>query len=284
MAGNRKALCVGINVFKNYPDATLQGCVNDVESMASFLKKYMGFIDADIVRLTDAQATKQAVMGNLQTMVADAKAGKLNHLVFTYSSHGTQVPDLNGDEPDRADEAFCPHDLAQSGNQWDRKHVIVDDELNSLFTKVPAEVLVEVFLDTCHSGTGLKAIDLLIDRKPRYLPPPSLEAFAEVENRSLRGMGRQFLEKGLNHQILWTACRSDQTSADAKIGGSFHGAFTYYLCKVIDASGNRLSRKSVLQKVRAELKTNRYTQVPQLECPATARDVAPVTTQKANRA
>ena len=59
-------------------------------------------------------------MSHLNSMVADAKAGKLNYLVFSMSSHGTQVPDRNGDEPDKADEAFCPHDLAQSGNQWDR--------------------------------------------------------------------------------------------------------------------------------------------------------------------
>src|SRR5215469_4022542 len=109
-----KALCVGINLFKNYPQSTLHGCVNDAHDMAAILKAYLGFTDHDITILTDAQATKQNIMANLKSMVADAKAGKLSYIVFSMSSHGTQVPDLNGDELDKADEAFCPHDLAQA--------------------------------------------------------------------------------------------------------------------------------------------------------------------------
>jgi len=32
MSSSRKALCVGINQFKNYPNAALQGCVNDAKA------------------------------------------------------------------------------------------------------------------------------------------------------------------------------------------------------------------------------------------------------------
>jgi hypothetical protein len=102
--------------------------------------------------LTDAQATKAAILKQLQAMVADAKAGKLSYLVFSLSSHGTQLPDTSGDEPDRADEAFCPHDLAEKGGQWYPAHII-----------------------------------LLLDRRPRYLPPPTLEAFELVEDKKSRG-------------------------------------------------------------------------------------------------
>src|SRR5262245_39084296 len=107
----RKALCVGINNFKNYPGSTLHGCVNDANQMVGVLEKYLGFTAAtDIKVLTDAQATKQAIMNELTAMVNGAKTGKYRYLVFSMSSHGTQVPDKNGDEPDHYDEAFCPHD------------------------------------------------------------------------------------------------------------------------------------------------------------------------------
>ena len=267
---NKKALCVGINKFKNLPSAELNGCVNDANDMSSMLKDLLGFADADIVKLTDAQATKANIMKNLKSMVDDAKAGKLNYLVFSLSSHGTQVPDTSGDEPDRADEAFCPHDLAVKGNQWDTNYVIVDDELHDLFVELPKNVLLEVYLDTCHSGTGLKAIDLLLDRKPRYLPPPSIEAFDMVDGKRSRGLHETMLEKGLIHHILWAGCRADQTSTDANIGGTYHGAFTYYFCKEMRA-GKKLTRSAVLKKVRADLKKDRYTQIPQLECEATVR-------------
>lgn len=271
MAGNRRALCAGINNFQNYPTAALQGCVNDANDMASILKEFLGFSSTDITILTDAQATKANIIKNLESMVADAKAGKCTYLVFSFSSHGTQVPDVSGDEPDNADEAFCPYDLAQAENQWDPKHIINDDELHDLFIQLPKNVLLEVFLDTCHSGTGLRAIDLLLDRKPRYLPPPSLEAFEKLEGRQPRGLQAALLDKGMIHHILWTGCRADQTSADARFGSSWHGAFTYYFCKEMRACRNELARKELMKKVRGDLRKGKYTQTPQLECQATVR-------------
>jgi metacaspase-1 len=273
MATNKRALCVGINLFKNYPTATLQGCVNDANDMSALFQKLLGFQSADITVLPDAQATKANIMSNLKDMVDGAKAGKYSYLAFSMSSHGTQVPDLDGEEPDRADEAFCPHDLAQAGDQWDRNHIIVDDELRDLFIQLPANVLLEVYLDTCHSGTGLKAIDMLLDRKPRYLPPPSLEAFKQVEGKRSRGLLRGLLEKGIVHHILWAACRADQTSADANIAGGWHGAFTYYFCQEMYACNNSLTRPQVLTKVRADLVAGHYSQTPQLECEATKRQL-----------
>jgi len=273
MSTNRRALCVGINQFQNLPSAKLQGCVPDANNMSSLLQKQLGFTSSDITLLLDAQATKINIINNLKSMVDGAKAGKYSYLVFSLSSHGTQVPDLEGDEPDRADEAFCPTDLAQAGNQWDRNHIIVDDELRDIFLPLPSNVLLEVYLDTCHSGTGLKGIDLLLDRKPRYLPPPSLEAFRQVETLRPRSVVERFQEKGIVHHILWAACRADQTSADANIGGSWHGAFTFYFCKVMQETNNSVSRAEVLKRVRIYLANNHYPQIPQLETEATNRQL-----------
>jgi metacaspase-1 len=273
MAG-KKALCVGINKFQNLPQGNwLNGCVNDTADMISVLKKYQGFIDNDIVRLIDDQATKKNIMENLTEMVNGAKEGKYDKLVFSISSHGTQVPDLHKDESDLADEAFCPTDIIQKGDIWDPDHVIIDDELHDLFVQLPETVTLECYFDTCHSGTGLKAIDLLLSRKPRLLPPPSLKVFEEVKARWPRSMAISLKEKGLStRHILWAACRSDQTSADANIGDTWHGAFTYYLCQNINKSQNKLTRQELLTKLRADLKKNKYDQLPQLETNATGRN------------
>ena len=267
----KKALCVGINNFKNYPDNALQGCVNDANDMEALLKKWLGFGPGDIVKLTDTQATKENIMKNLKEMVEGAKQGKFSYLVFSLSSHGTQVPDTSKDEPDRADEAICPYDLTSTGSYWDPKHIIIDDELHDLFIQLPKNVLLEVYLDTCHSGTGIKALNLLPDRKPRWMPPPSYEAFQKVDGRRSRGLYESMLEKGIVHHILWAACRSDQTSSDALIAGGWHGAFTYYFCKIMNATKNSLARKEVLTKVRQALADGHYDQTPQLECEATKR-------------
>jgi len=60
MVSNKRALCVGINKFQNYPSATLQGCVNDANDMEAVLTKYWGFASSDIVKLTDSQATMKS--------------------------------------------------------------------------------------------------------------------------------------------------------------------------------------------------------------------------------
>lgn len=262
----KKALCIGINNFKNYPESSLNGCINDVYDMEDILIKYRGFEINEVIKLVDKEATKANIMENLQEMVDGAKSGEYDRLVFSMSSHGTQMPDLSGDEPDDFDEAFCPYDLDERGNDWDPDRIIVDDEFHDLFIQLPDDVLLEVYLDTCHSGTGLRIMKPLVDMEPRYIPPPSREVFQEVG-------GREFKHPPLlNNHILWAACRSDQTSADAFINGEWHGAFTYYFCKEIKISENKSSLDEILKNVARELDENGYTQIPQLECDATTRE------------
>ncbi|UCH94968.1 MAG: caspase family protein, partial [Candidatus Aminicenantes bacterium] len=85
---------------------------------------------------------------------------------------------------------------------------------------------------------------------------------------------RALMEKGILRHILWTGCRADQLSADALIDEDWHGAFTYYFCKEMRAHQNQLTRKDLMKKVRENLKEGDYTQIPQLECEAKARNNA----------
>lgn len=269
---NRRALCVGVNVFKNLPDATLQGCVNDARDMAQFLKDTLAFTDADITILTDAQATKAAIMGALRARVAEAKAGKLDHLVFSFSSHGTQVPDANGDEKDKRDEAFCPHDIATKAGAWNPATIITDDEFHDVFVQLPESTLLEVYLDTCHSGTGLRGGDpeaLASPHRPvpRWLPPPQALP-AGPAGDAIRGFDFARGATGgprPRNRILWTGCRANQTSADAVFGGRYNGAFTYTFLKTLRESAKPLTRAQVRDQVRAALAAAGFRQVPQLE-------------------
>lgn len=104
------------------------------------------------------------------------------------------------------------------------------------------------------------------------MPPPSMEAFKEVEGKVSKGIYRMFLDKKVTQHILWAACRPDQTSADANIDGGWHGAFTYFFCKEMNTSQNKLPRSEILKKVVDDLEAGDYTQIPQLECDATARE------------
>ncbi len=271
----KKAICVGINKFAKYPQFELNGCVNDAKDMAALCKGLLGFKASEVKVLTDAQATKVAIMAELNAAVADAKAGKLSYLLFSWSSHGTQVADTSGDEPDGMDEAFVPYDIDQKGQDWDPAHIISDDELHDLFGKLPDSVLLEVYLDTCHSGSGLRETFSLHAPRPKFIAP--LATPATAKQRAVRGFTLEARpdakSKALvagQHHILWSGCKANQTSADAYFNGRYNGAFTYYFVKVMNATQNKASRKDVVAEMRKQMK-NQFTQVPQLEGNATNR-------------
>ena len=282
MAG-KKALFVGINKFANYPQFTLNGCVNDAKDMAALYKDLLGFKANEISVMTDAQATKAAIMTKLNEMVAEAKAGTISSLVFSLSSHGTQMNDSSGDEPDGKDEAFVPHDIAEKNGSWDPAHIIADDELHDLFVQLPENVLLEVYLDTCHSGSGLRGAEFSLHApRPRYVAPPDHEF--DKKTAKMRGFtldrppsrSKKEVDKavvaGAQH-VLWTGCKANQTSADAFFNGRYNGAFTYYLNQVMRATQNKLSRKEVIAKMRNTMKSQ-FSQTPQLEGNATNRKKA----------
>lgn len=270
------ALCVGVNEFEHLPrNNWLNGCVNDAEDCASLLTSQYRFPEKSVKLLTNAAATKASVIGELTAAVERANAGELDHLVFSFSSHGTQVPDAEGDdEADLADEAFATYDMRQAGDQWDPDTLIVDDELHDLFVQVPSGVLLDVILDTCHSGTGLRSIDLLLTRQPKFVPPPTVAGLEHVESadpRAFRDLVRSSTGKG--GPVLFAACRSDQTAADARFGDRYNGAFTYFFLKAL-ADYEHLSRAEVLKKVRRSLSAERFPQRAQLEGPATSLQAA----------
>lgn len=287
----KRAICIGINKFANFPQFALNGCVNDAKDMAAMCKDLLGFKASEVKVLTDAAATKAAIMAQLAKAVTDAKAGRLSFLLFSLSSHGTQMADASGDEPDGMDEAFVPYDIAQKGDQWDAAHIISDDEFNALFSQLPANVLLEVYLDTCHSGSGLRGAEFSLNApRPRFIAPPAGELQGAVKQHTVRGFtlapasakparktakAKPAADKAVagEHHVLWTGCKANQTSADAYFSGRYSGAFTYHFIKVMRDTQNKLSRKAVVAKVRSALK-GKFSQVPQLEGNATNRSSA----------
>jgi hypothetical protein len=269
----KRAICVGINKFAHYPQFTLNGCVNDAKDMAALCKNLLGFKASEVTVLSDAQATKAAIMARLKAAVDDAKAGKLSYIVFSWSSHGTQMTDSSGDEPDGMDEAFVPHDIAEKNSDWDPAHIITDDEFHDLFQQLPESVLLEVYLDTCHSGTGLRGAEFSMHApRVKYVAPPGGQGV--VRQKAVSGFAlARGAEAPATHQILWSGCKADQTSADAYFDGRYNGAFTYYFAKAMTDTKNQQSRAVVMQQMRAAMK-GKFSQVPQLESNASNRKTA----------
>lgn len=263
----KRALLIGINRYR-IPGADLRGCVNDVVNMQDMLTKFCGFDGKDIVTLTDFDATKKNMQAAIRDLVKSGRSGDV--LLLHYSGHGANVPDTNGDEADGRDEILCPTDL-------DWKDPLTDDWLRTTFDRLRAGVNLTVIMDCCHSGSNTRAI-LPPDAPsiPRYLPNP-WDMMAEESGRKLRGkvrVGMRAAPRAARRrsdvatvdipEVLVTGCRDTQTSADARIGGTFNGALTYNLVAAIRARKGRLSYRDLHALAKTRLAKS-FTQVPQLE-------------------
>ncbi|MEW6214022.1 MAG: caspase family protein [Nitrospirota bacterium] len=265
----KKAFLVGIN---DYPGSgsDLKGCANDVTNIRDILLKYSGFTVKEIRVLTDRRATKSNIMKRLEWLIDGAKAGDL--LIFQYSGHGSQIRDRDGDElKDHLDEILCPYDMDWDGN------FITDDELGALFKQLPTGVRLEVFLDSCHSGTGTRYLPEFGTEGERYVRTKFLQPPVDIlcrleDDLPVKRIGDFFSRVSANpvrkikvNHILWAGCQDNQTSADAFIKGTYNGAFTYFLCKHVRDTGGRVNRSDLLKRLCASLRYEGYDQVPQLE-------------------
>ena len=70
----KRALLIGVNKYL-IPGADLRGCVNDVVDLSAVLTQFGGFRKSDIKVLTDAAATKKAMLAGIKALVKASKKG-----------------------------------------------------------------------------------------------------------------------------------------------------------------------------------------------------------------
>lgn len=145
----RAALLFGLN-YTGTP-GQLSGCINDVHTVATFLKKYQGFTDKDITTITDdtdVKPTLKNIKVALIELAARSNREHMSNVWISYSGHGAYDFDDNGDEKDGRDECLVPLD-------WETSGCLFDDELQSIFALFNKDTTVTVLIDACHSGTVL---------------------------------------------------------------------------------------------------------------------------------
>jgi hypothetical protein len=183
--------------------------------------------------LLTEEATSDGVLSAIEEAAGRLRGGDL--FFCTYSGHGGQVADRNGDEKDRSDETWVAYDRQ-----------IVDDELYDRWSRFAPGVRILVLSDSCHSGTVTRRID-----DPDVPDPVSTREKAAAESPRYRAMPRDVMidtyranaklydaiqERlpGTEHTdpaataLLISGCRDDQLSLD----GFSNGLFTENLREV----------------------------------------------------
>ncbi|NUM69619.1 MAG: caspase family protein, partial [Ignavibacteriaceae bacterium] len=98
----KRALITGISEFKYFPYINGE---NDIRLISEALAEQKF---TDIRVLAGKQATKQNLMAAFDTLINDTGPGDI--IVLHFSTHGQQIYDVSGDEPDGLDEAMVMYD------------------------------------------------------------------------------------------------------------------------------------------------------------------------------
>jgi len=222
-------------------DGPLAACEFDANDMAAIAKA----IGAKSTVLLTKKATRANTLAGMRAAAKALKSG--DFFLLSYSGHGGQVPDTNGDEPDKKDETWCLYDGQ-----------LIDDELYFELSKFAAGVRILVLSDSCHSGSVTR--DPLLaapppGQRPKVMPEAvarrtydehqafydNLQADVAAAARkgftdpdaALANVGAALEATALVGRfnpavVLISGCQDNQTSMD----GQHNGAFTEQLLKV----------------------------------------------------
>lgn len=259
----RKALLFGLN-YIGTPNE-LNGCINDVLNLQTFLVEKCEYEEKNIQLCTDLTAqkpTRSTMQMLLQALVEGAEAG--DTLLIHYSGHGARIRDQSRDESDGVDEVLVPLDYNTAG-------LITDDWMfQSILTKVPAGVTLWLFMDCCHSGT-------ILDLKYNYKSACRLKKGRLVKNAPYKPVEwtDQFsfsMERSREltpgaQVYMFSGALDREYASDAVIQNLPQGAFTHALLQTLNnnldpASGklpeDQLRIRNILKEINCRLDLNGF--------------------------
>jgi hypothetical protein len=255
------AVCFGIN---DYPGtgSDLSGCVNDANDWLGVLKS-RGFQTRIVL---DKQATRKNIMDTMVATIQLAKSG--DSIVFTYSGHGTFIPDADGDEADGTDECLVPHDISSKGP-------ITDDELFEIFSGKARGVKLVFLSDSCHSGTVARFAPITTpptmnirgpvpQRIVRFLPPSVFLSKSKVSKLGISRALRRSSPPGRYGGLLMSGCLDAEYSYDAWFNGRPNGAFTFVALRALKSLKANATYRDWYNAIRKTLPSQQYPQTPNL--------------------
>lgn len=263
-AQKRMALLVGISSYEDSHWPKLNG-TKDVTYMDSTLKNY-GF--TNLSRLTNAQATQQAIISALQRLASIAQTGDI--VLFHFSGHGQLIADQNHDEVDGYDEAIVPWDSPLGTmHSNDPRRLIRDDVLASLFLdirrKIGTQGTLICILDACYAAGLMRKENHVVVRGATF--PVATEAYQKEMPLLSHPIDTVTIEytsdKSLGAYVAFFACLANEKNFEYQ--EKRMGSLTYAFCTALNASVNADTYEILYGKIRREMNHIVAGQTPMLE-------------------
>jgi hypothetical protein len=231
----QRALLVGVGHY-SAKGIDLPGIDLDLDRMRDTLK-LMGFDDSQIRSLLDDKATSKNVIKEIDTWLKQGVKPE-DRVIFYYSGHGSNVPDLNGDEPDGVDEVLVTHDVRRVTQNGVRTltGVVTDDKLASLIEGIPSKN-VWVIVDACHSGTvtrNLTMDNLMLGDNEVFSKSFTYSGMPEGDEIAF---DREFDQEGDSNFVALSAAGDGEKAIGTMSGGMFTIGLTEAIVDISKTGG-----------------------------------------------
>lgn len=249
-AETRRAVVVGIDDYESAGSgaagraswSNLDGAVSDAKAMRGLLVEKWGFAAENVVLLTNASATRTALLKALRTQLVEAsQPGDVALLYF--AGHGSRVRFTTG----RVDESIVPSDARAGAAD------IRDRELQRiLHDALDRGARVWTLFDSCHSGgltRGRKGRARSLPLVEMGGPPPDEPVLAPASSR-----GAIVMAAAQDSQLAWEA-------EDA--AGRSRGLFSIALEKAMREAAVDESLETLFRRVSAFVRDARAGDEPQ---------------------
>lgn len=224
MAHQIFALLVGIN---QYPEEVnnLRGCVQDVENIRDLLVTQYKVPETHIMCLTDAAASREAVINGFRTHLSQAQAG--DTVFFHYSGHGSR--EVAPQEFSR----FNPNDKNQTlvlANSRNHNGLdLANKELAVLLQELSATKADLVLnIDACHSGGITRSEGDLLKQTSRQTEKTGnirpLESYLDGYYSQMLATQGQIVVPNVPHLVM-SACTEYELAQETRQGtGAYSSA------------------------------------------------------------
>jgi hypothetical protein len=257
------AVFVGINdyvEFADEPGGDLLGAEHDARVMRDLLIERWGLEPANALSLLGRAATREAIREAIVGWLA-ARALPGDLAVIYFAGHGSQVYDLDGDEPDGLDETLAPVDVLQFSSAND----IRDDEFRAWLATIRTDVV--VILDSCHSGTATRAAGMRTRALEREPPPEGGREPASVRQQR----DRESMADSTTSVLELAAAAPNEAALEGPLEGvpgaarvEYGGMFTRYLVGALREAPPSATYTEVLRGVARSLADEELGQSPQI--------------------
>jgi len=244
------SLLIGINDYKNPKISNLNGCLNDIENITSFLTKNFSSTDLEITTLLNDEATYQNIIDSFRNNITK-KAQKGDTVLFYYSGHGSRqvsAPEFGQFFSETFDETIVCHD-----SRTDETPDLADKEIAVLINDVAKKETKVIFiLDSCHSGSATrdsfaKKENIVYRQATDNFTPRKLETYIDGYYSELVKTNKFNIPR--SKHILFSACDKRELAKETE---NQTGLFSQTLLEVINTN-KHLSYSELFVNVRKQI-------------------------------